>query len=56
MTSFWIIYTHFENGVSLNKELNVVQDSINLALINTKIDEIVLNLVQRSMSNENLKT
>lgn len=46
----------FENGVrSLNKELNVVQDSINLALINTKIDEIVVEFSARSMSNENLK-
>lgn len=46
----------FENGVrELNKELNVVQDSINLALINTKIDEIIVEFSARSMCNENLK-
>ena len=46
----------FKNGVrELNKELNVVQDSINLALIKTNIDEIVIEFSARSMNNENLK-
>ena len=47
---------NFENGVrDFNKELNVVQDSINLALIKTNIDEIVIEFSARSMNNENLK-
>ena len=46
----------FKNAVrELNKELNVVQDSINLALIKTNIDEIVIEFSARSMNNENLK-
>ena len=46
----------FEDGVrDFNKELNVVQDSINLALIKTNIDEIVIEFSARSMNNENLK-
>ncbi|UYF44318.1 aminoacyl-histidine dipeptidase [Aliarcobacter cryaerophilus] len=46
----------FQNGVrDFNKELNVVQDSINLALIKTNIDEIVIEFSARSMNNENLK-
>ncbi|MCT7540620.1 zinc-binding metallopeptidase family protein [Aliarcobacter cryaerophilus] len=47
---------NFQNGVrDFNKELNVVQDSINLALIKTNIDEIVIEFSSRSMNNENLK-
>ena len=47
---------NFENGVrDFNKELNVVQDSINLALIKTNIDEIVIEFSARSINNENLK-
>ena len=47
---------NFQNGVrDFNKELNVVQDSINLALIKTNIDEIVIEFSARSMNNENLK-
>ena len=41
----------FKNAVrELNKELNVVQDSINLALIKTNIDEIVIEFSARSMN------
>ncbi|RBQ31408.1 aminoacyl-histidine dipeptidase [Arcobacter sp. FW59] len=47
---------NFSNGViEFNNELNVVQDSINLAIINTSIDEITIELSARSMSNENLE-
>ncbi|MDX4071840.1 zinc-binding metallopeptidase family protein [Aliarcobacter skirrowii] len=47
---------NFQNGVrDFNKELNVVQDSINLALIKTNIDEVVIEFSARSMNNENLK-
>lgn len=47
---------NFENGVrSMNEELKVVQDSINLALIETSIDEITLQLSARSMDNESLE-
>ena len=46
----------FENGVrSFNSELNVVQDSINLALISTNIDSITVEFSARSMSNDGLK-
>jgi dipeptidase D len=46
----------FENGVrSMNTELNVVQDSINLAIISTNLDNIKIELSARSMANENLK-
>ncbi len=45
----------FENGVlSNNEELNVVQDSINLAIIKTNLDNIRLEISARSMANENL--
>ena len=46
---------NFKNGVlALNQELDVVQDSINLALISTKLDGIVIEFSARSMVNENL--
>ncbi|OCL86584.1 M20/M25/M40 family metallo-hydrolase [Arcobacter porcinus] len=46
----------FENGVrSYNSELGVVQTSINLALIDTKIDNIVVEFSARAMSKEDLK-
>jgi len=45
----------FENGVrSLNKDLGVVQNSINLAIIKTGLDEIKIELSARSMANEEL--
>jgi dipeptidase D len=48
------IYT-FANGVrAFNKELDVVQNSINLAKISTDIDEIEIQLSARSMSNKEL--
>jgi dipeptidase D len=47
---------NFQNGVrAMNKELNVVQTSINLAIIKTGIDEIKIELSGRSMDNEDLK-
>ncbi|WP_198304452.1 M20/M25/M40 family metallo-hydrolase [Arcobacter vandammei] len=47
---------NFENGVrSQNKDLNVVQDSINLAIIKTNIDNITVEFSARSMNNFNLK-
>ena len=46
----------FQNGVrAMNKELNVVQTSINLAIIKTGIDEIKIELSGRSMDNDDLK-
>ncbi len=43
MMKLLIFLYNFKNGVrDFNKELNVVQDSINLALIKTNIDEIVI--------------
>jgi len=46
----------FKNGVrTMNEELNVVQTSINLAIIKTGIDNITLELSGRSMDNEDLK-
>lgn len=49
------VYT-FANGVrAYDKDLNVVLDSINLAKIETKIDEIEIELSGRSMSNSNLE-
>ena len=48
-------YTLLDLVVDFNKELNVVQDSINLALIKTNIDEIIIEFSARSMNNENLK-
>lgn len=46
----------FENGVrSFNHELNVVQNSINLAIVKTGLDEIKLELSARSMANDELK-
>lgn len=48
------IYT-FSNGVrAYNSELNVVQNSINLAIIKTELDHIKLELSGRSMSNDEL--
>lgn len=45
----------FENGVrSLNKDLGVVQNSINLAIIKTGLDDIKIELSARSMANEEL--
>lgn len=45
----------FENGVlDYNDELNVVQDSINLAKIKTDVDGINIEFSARSMKNENL--
>ncbi|MFA6741185.1 MAG: M20/M25/M40 family metallo-hydrolase [Arcobacteraceae bacterium] len=47
---------NFQNGVrAMNEELNVVQTSINLAIIKTGIDEIKIELSGRSMDNEDLK-
>ena len=47
---------NFENGVrSYNNDLNVVQDSINLAIVKTEIDYIEIQLSARSMDNNNLK-
>lgn len=46
---------NFENGVrSLNNELGVVQNSINLAIIKTGLDEIKIELSARSMANDEL--
>lgn len=46
----------FQNGVrAKNEELNVVQTSINLAIIKTGIDEIKIELSGRSMDNDDLK-
>lgn len=46
----------FQNGVrSMNEELNVVQTSINLAIIKTGIDGIKIELSGRSMDNDDLK-
>ena len=46
---------NFENGVrSLNDELGVVQNSINLAIISTNQDSIKLELSARSMANDEL--
>ena len=47
---------NFQNGVrSLNNELGVVQNSINLAIIKTGIDDIKIELSARSMANDELK-
>jgi dipeptidase D len=47
---------NFQNGVrTMNNELNVVQTSINLAIIKTGIDEIKIELSGRSMDNVDLK-
>ena len=46
----------FQNGVrAMNEELNVVQTSINLAIIKTGIDGITIELSGRSMDNDDLK-
>lgn len=46
----------FQNGVrAMNEELNVVQTSINLAIIKTGIDGIKIELSGRSMDNDDLK-
>jgi dipeptidase D len=46
----------FQNGVrAMNNELNVVQTSINLAIIKTQIDGIKIELSGRSMDNDDLK-
>lgn len=46
----------FKNGVrDFNTTLNVVEDSINLALIKTTQDEIIVEFSARSMKNENLQ-
>jgi len=45
----------FENGVRANNdELNVVQNSINLAIVKTDIDEFKIELSARSMANDEL--
>jgi dipeptidase D len=47
---------NFQNGVrATNKELHVVQTSINLAIIKTQIDGIRIELSGRSMDNDDLK-
>lgn len=47
---------NFQNGVrAMNEELNVVQTSINLAIIKTGIDGIKIELSGRSMDNDDLK-
>lgn len=47
----------FENGVrAMNNELNVVQNSINLAIIKTGIDSVKIELSARSMDNVELNT
>ncbi|RXI24992.1 M20/M25/M40 family metallo-hydrolase [Aliarcobacter trophiarum] len=46
----------FENGVrEINKEIKVVQSSINLALIKTSIDDISIEFSARAMDNKDLK-
>lgn len=46
---------NFENGMrSMNDELGVVQNSINLAIISTNPDEIKIELSARSMANDEL--
>lgn len=46
---------NFENGVrAMNDELNVVQNSINLAIIKTSCDDIKIELSARSMDNHDL--
>ncbi|MDY3199766.1 MAG: M20/M25/M40 family metallo-hydrolase [Arcobacter sp.] len=46
----------FQNGVrAMNNELKVVQNSINLAIIKTGINEIKIELSARSMDNTELK-
>ncbi|MCT7908825.1 M20/M25/M40 family metallo-hydrolase [Arcobacter lacus] len=46
----------FQNGVrAMNDELKVVQNSINLAIIKTGIDDIKIELSARSMDNSELK-
>jgi len=46
---------NFENGVrAFDKELNVVETSINLAICKTNINEIEIKLSARSMDNEKL--
>lgn len=46
---------NFENGVrSMNDELGVVQNSINLAIISTSPDDIKIELSARSMANDEL--
>jgi len=47
---------NFTNGVlAFDTKLNVVMDSINLAIVSTKIDEVKIHLSARSMDNDNLK-
>ena len=47
---------NFQNGVrETNNELNVVQTSINIAIIQTDINGIKIELSARSMDNEDLK-
>lgn len=46
----------FTNGVrAMNGELNVVQSSINLAIIKTNLNSVEIELSARSMDNEDLK-
>ena len=46
----------FENGVrDMNSELNVVQSSINIAIIKTDLDSVKIELSARSMDNDDLK-
>lgn len=46
----------FKNGIrAKNEKLEVVQDSINLAIIKTSIDDINIELSARSMDNKGLK-
>jgi dipeptidase D len=47
---------NFQNGVrAINSELDVVQSSINIAIIKTTIDSIKIELSARSMDNDDLK-
>jgi len=47
---------NFKNGVlSFEDELDVVMDSINLAIISTDIDKVQIQLSARSMDNDSLK-
>lgn len=46
---------YFEDGMrAMNNELNVVQNSINLAIISTNLDNIRIELSARSMANDEL--
>lgn len=47
---------NFQNGVrAINSELDVVQSSINIAIVKTTIDSVKIELSARSMDNDDLK-